>query len=214
MHLHFSTVRAAWIQFVAWLIVQPARRVFEPVPGLPDPSAVAPQPPPARIPLERPSLSQLALWDEAKLPPFVRHCAVARKYLRLLGPLDWEHFPERDPHRPWPGPQPQPRAAYVAAFLVKLEEGKRYMSDLREFLVEHPALVWVLGFPLVPSDQFACGFDVKASLSCARHAGLGHRHLDAAPGVGAFGGCGRDPGGLQRGGCSADQRVPDHLAYR
>jgi hypothetical protein len=124
----------------------------------------------------------LALWDEAALPPFVRQCEVARKYLRLLGPLDWEHFPERDPHRPWPGPQPQPRAPYVAAFLVKLEEQKRYMSDLREFLVEHPALVWVLGFPLVPSDQFACGFDVKASLSSARHFGRVLRTLpnDAA----------------------------------
>jgi hypothetical protein len=106
--------------------------------------------------------------DEAELPPFVRRCEVARRYLRLLGPLDWEHFPERDPHRPWPGPQPQPRAPYVAAFLVKLEEQKRYMSDLREFLVEHPALVWVLGFPLRPSDQFESGFDVKASLSSPR----------------------------------------------
>jgi len=56
------------------------------------------------------------------------------------------------------------------------------MSGLREFLVEHPALVWVLGFPLVPSDQFACGFDVKASLSSARHFGRVLRTLpnDAA----------------------------------
>jgi hypothetical protein len=118
--------------------------------------------------------------DEAELPPFVRDCRVAMRYLRLLGPLDWEHFPERDPHRPWPGPQPQPRAPYVAAFLVKLEEQKRYMSDLRQFLVEHPALVWVLGFPLKPSDQFSYGFDVEGCLSSPRHFGRVLRRLPNA----------------------------------
>jgi len=174
MPLHFSTVRAAWIQLVSWLLLQPARPVSEPTPNLPAPTPnppVSPPPTPPPLPLERPCLSRLAQLDEADLPPFVRDCEVARKYLRLLGPLDWEHFPERDPHRPWPGPQPQPRAPYVAAFLVKLEEQKRYMSGLREFLLQHPALVWVLGFPLVPSDQFAWGFDVQASLSSARHFG-------------------------------------------
>jgi hypothetical protein len=69
------------------------------------------------------------------LPRFVADCAVARKYLELLGPLDWEHFPERDPHRPWPGPTPAPRAPFVAAYLVKLHEGKSYMSNLRDYLV-------------------------------------------------------------------------------
>ena len=121
-------------------------------------------PPP--VPLTRPSLSQLARPD-AVLPRFVAECAVARKYLDLLGPLDWEHFPERDPKRAWPGPTPAPRAP----FLVKLEEQKRYMSNLREYLVEHPALVWILGFPLVPSPDFSWGFDPHASLPTARHFG-------------------------------------------
>jgi len=182
MQLHFNTVRTAWIQFVGWLLLQPARLVSEPPPNLPAPTPNPPViPSPAAPPsLERPCLSRLAQLNETDLPPFVRHCEVARRYLRLLGPLDWERFPERDPLRPWPGPQPQPRAPYVAAFLVKLEEQKRYMSDLRQFLVEHPALVWVLGFPLVPSDQFPWGFDVEASLSCARHFGRVLRTLPNA----------------------------------
>jgi hypothetical protein len=119
------------------------------------------------IPLERPSPSQLAR-PEARLPRFVAECAVARKYLELLGPLDWDHFPERDPHRPWPGPKPAPRAPFVAAYLVKLDQGKRYMTHLRQYLVEHPALVWILGFELAPAPHFPWGFDVEASLPSSR----------------------------------------------
>ena len=93
------------------------------------------------------------------------------RYLVLLGPLDWEHFPERDPHRAWPGPKPHPRAAYVGALLVKINQNLRYMSDLRDYLLERPALVWVLGFDLVPSDEYSWGFDVDASLPTSRHFG-------------------------------------------
>lgn len=119
---------------------------------------------------QRPSLSELA-QPQANLPPFVRHCPVAQKYLALLSPLDWVHFPERDPHHPWPGPLPHPRPAYVAAFLVKLNEGKSYMSHLRDYLLEHPALVWLLGFRLTASPDFPWGFDPEASLPTARHFG-------------------------------------------
>ena len=49
------------------------------------------------VPLERPNLAQLAR-AEAELPACVAACPVARRYLDLLGSLDWEHFPERDRH--------------------------------------------------------------------------------------------------------------------
>jgi len=148
------------IQPVNWLyrVVSQARQ------------AVAWPQPLRSVPLIRPCLSELAR-PGAALPPFVAHWAVAGKYLDLLGPLDWANFPERDPHRVWPGPVPASRAPFVAAYLVKLHESKRYMSDLRDYLVEHPALVWILGFPLAASDQFAWGFDVEASLPTARHLG-------------------------------------------
>jgi len=124
----------------------------------------------------RPTLAHLA-QAETELPDLVRSCPVALKYLHLLGPLDWDHFPERDPSRPWPGPIPHPRAAYVAAFIIKLHEDKTYMSDLRGYLVEHPALVWLLGFRLVPDEMSAYGFDVEASLPTARHLGRVLREL-------------------------------------
>jgi hypothetical protein len=132
---------------------------------------------PDPVPLERPSLSQLAR-PGACLPRFVAECAVARKYLDLLSPLDWDHFPERSPYRPWPGPKPAPRAPFAAAYLVKLDQGKRYMTHLRDYLVEHPALVWILGFKLAPSPHFPWGFDVNASLPSSRQFGRVLRSLD------------------------------------
>ena len=135
-----------------------------------------PTPPPANSP-PRQSLSQLAQPDAA-LPRFVADHPVARKYLDLLGPLDWDHFPERPTNRPWPGPTPTPRAPYVAAELVKLNEGLRSMGHLRRYLIEHPALVWILGFPLVADPTLPHGFDVERSLPSRRQLGRVLRELD------------------------------------
>jgi hypothetical protein len=90
------------------------------------------------------------------------------RYLRLLGALDWTHFPERNLNTAWTLP-PVPFTPFVAACLVKLNEQFVYMSQLRDYLVEHPALTWVLGFPLVPSRHYRWGFDTQASLPTARH---------------------------------------------
>lgn len=117
--------------------------------------------------LERPNLSMLAR-DGAHLPLMIQESAVAMRYLRLLGPLDWEHFPERDLDRNW-GIPAVPYAPFVAACLVKVDHQFRYMSRLRAYLVEHPALVWVLGFPLIASSASVWGFDVDASLPAHRH---------------------------------------------
>ena len=114
------------------------------------------------------NLHQLAQWPQTRLPRFVRESPVALRYLRLLGPLDWGRFPERelDNYRYCP---PVPYAPFVAACLVKLEEQLPHMTDLHDYLCEHPALVWVLGFPRIPSRRFSWGFDVQASLPTARH---------------------------------------------
>jgi hypothetical protein len=86
------------------------------------------------------------------------------KYRALLGPLPWAEYPERSSDRAYPGPSPDPRAPFVAAFLIKLHEDKRYMSDLRTFLVEHPALVYFLGFERVLAPTSPHGFDVEQTV--------------------------------------------------
>jgi hypothetical protein len=126
----------------------------------------APVPAPAAW-LDRPDLAQLARPD-AVLPPFVADCPLAQKYRTLLGALDWANFPERDAQHPWPGFPPLPRAPFVAAYLIKLDQRLRYMSDLRHFLVQHPALIWLAGFRLQPAATSPYGFDPEASLPTAR----------------------------------------------
>lgn len=121
------------------------------------------------------SLTQLALLAPADLPLFVRESTTARTYLDLLGPLDWAAFPEAPYRR---GVHAAPLAPVVAAFLVKLDKGLKSMGQLRAELVAHPALTWVLGFPLVPTDAYSWGFDVDRSLPTHRHLNRRLRKLD------------------------------------
>lgn len=119
------------------------------------------------VSLCRPNLSHLA-YKPDQLPLFVKESAVAMRYLRFLSPLDWDRFPTRV-LKQQPLLKPLPYAPFVAACLVKVDQHFSYMSQLRQYLVEHPALTWVLGFPLVSSSAYSWGFDVDASLPTHRH---------------------------------------------
>lgn len=134
----------------------------------------------AAIPLERPDLHTLWRNGRENLPRFVQESAAAMKYFDLLGPLDWTNFPERAQNRAWPGSQPAPRAPFAAAFLIKLDKGQPSMPKLVEHLVENPALVWLLGFPLKASDEYSWGFDVAESLCTIKHFSRILRELDNA----------------------------------
>lgn len=105
---------------------------------------------------------------ESQLPAFVRHCSIAMRYHQLLYDLQWQHFPAPTPTET----QFQthtPRATFAAACLIKLDQHLPYMSHLRQYLLDHPALVWLLGFPLTPSRHTPWRFDSDASLPTARH---------------------------------------------
>jgi len=131
------------------------------------------------VPLVRPSLDLLAA-SESSLPAFVHACPVAMRYVRLLGDLPWRDFPERPADRPWPGPRPARHAPTAAAFLVKIDRNLRHMGNLRSFLIEHPALVWVLGFRLEPDGSSPHGFDVEASVPSRRQLSRILREMDNA----------------------------------
>jgi len=136
---------------------------------------VAPAPPDDPAPLAHP---------DRPLPAWVARDPVVQKYRALFGDLPWAAFPERPPfrpdQRPWSGPQPEPRAPFAAAYLVKLHEGKRYMSDLRAYLIDHPALVWYLGFVRTPDPHAPHGFAVAATVPDRRRLGAVLRTLDNA----------------------------------
>lgn len=130
---------------------------------------------------ERPPLNHLATLPRHQLPRFVQASSVACYYLDWLGALDWAHFPEsgRVPveHHPHRGPAPQRTVPYVAAFLVKVDRQLPHMAQLRQYLIDQPALPWLFGFPLLASNAFPWGFDVAASLPAQRHFNRGLRHL-------------------------------------
>jgi hypothetical protein len=103
-----------------------------------------------------------------KLPQFVQDCQSAMRMLDLLGPIPWDQFPERNLKRSW-GKTTIPHVAFSAACLLKLNENLVSIGGLHRYLIEHPACIWLLGFPLVPSAKYTCGFDPLASLPTPRH---------------------------------------------
>lgn len=118
-------------------------------------------------------LQQWSRGESVSLPAFVQESSVALHYLAWLGRLDWSHFPERPAcntqGQGWRGPSPEASAPYVAALLIKVDRHFAHMAALRQFLVEHPALIWVLGFPLAPDARYRWGFDVEATLPTHHH---------------------------------------------
>lgn len=102
------------------------------------------------------------------LPAFVQQSSVAQRYLELLGPLPWAEFPERESHLNG-YEQPLPYRVFVAACLVKLDQHLVSMGQLRQYLADQPALLWLLGFPLVPEPKMPWGFHAEASLPTCRH---------------------------------------------
>jgi hypothetical protein len=86
----------------------------------------------------------------------------------MLQLLDWEQLPTTLTWR-CSGERTVPLAAYVGAYLIKLERGLSSFGALRRFLREHPALIWSLGFPLIPQRGAVVGFDPDASLPSHNH---------------------------------------------
>lgn len=103
-----------------------------------------------------------------RLPRFVKDSPVAQRSLALLGPLRWDQIPERDLERNW-GQATIPYTSFIPLLLLKLEEDKKSMGDVRLYMAEHPELIWLLGFPLVRSNPGKSGFDRQASLPTVRH---------------------------------------------
>lgn len=133
--------------------------------------------PPAGLPLDRPSLTQLAQMVPADLPDCIQRSSLARRYLDLLGPIDWDSFPCRDVHRAWPGSPPRSPAPWLIALLMRLDQGHRSMGQLVDFLHLHPELTWLAGFPLTPCTDSAWGFDPVRSVPSAGSFSHLVRHL-------------------------------------
>ena len=125
-----------------------------------------------------------AIFDQSTLTLMREYDPVVQRYRAFFALFDWNQLPERDPERVWPGPPPHPEAASIQAFLVKLCEGKAYVTQVHSFLLEHPLLVLELGFTPVLDATQPYGFDVRRTLPCDRwlrekQRTLDHHHLQA-----------------------------------
>ena len=109
------------------------------------------------------------LWlHPRRLPRWAADSPTVLRTLDLLGPLPWDRFPDRDLQRNYGRPTVS-YAAFAAACLLQLNEHLFHMSDLRTYLREHPAFIWLLGLPLAPDPTSSYGFDPDAGLPAQRH---------------------------------------------
>ncbi|HEY7615796.1 MAG TPA: hypothetical protein VH744_03260, partial [Terriglobales bacterium] len=118
----------------------------------------------AREPILAPHLPRLLLAGRHQ-PRWVRRCPVTQAFIPQLRLLDWEQLPTSLAMQ-HSGERTVPLAAYVGAYLLKLDQHLPTFSALRRFLRDHPALVWALGFPLLTRQQ---RLDPDLSLPSARH---------------------------------------------
>ena len=90
-------------------------------------------------------------------PHYVRHCRLTQNICNKLRHIEWALLPHSlSLHRQ--GERSVPLAAYIGAYLLKIDQELGSFGKLRYFLRAHPALLWALGFPLrhpayLPSDE-------------------------------------------------------------
>ena len=120
----------------------------------------------------RSSVDQPFLAEQRAADPLIQ------RYRAFFALFEWSLIPSRDSHRLWPGPEPHPEAAYIKAFLVKLCEGKPYITQLRSYLLDHPLLVIELGFRPVLDASQSLGFDLQRTIPCDRWLRFKQQYLD------------------------------------
>ena len=118
------------------------------------------------------------VFDQTTLARLLEHDALVQRYRQCFALLDWSAVDKRDARRHAPGPSPHPLSAYLKAFLIRISEGKSFMTQLRTFLLEHPLLVVELGFRLVLDPTQPYGFDVARTVPSARWLREQLRRLD------------------------------------
>ena len=119
------------------------------------------------------------MCKDSHLPRFVQECATTMSLIPRLRLLAWDRL-RPAPSREWFGKQPVPTLAYIGAFLVKVDQKLPSIGHLRRFLVQHPALIWALGFPLYGVTDTCHGFDPAASLPSRQHFSRILREIDNA----------------------------------
>ena len=89
---------------------------------------------------------------------------VVKRYRAFFSLFDWSIVEQWEKRRSSRGRPAHPEAAYLKAFLIRINEGFIYTTQLRAYLAEHPLLVIELGFHLHLDLTDPLGFDVERTL--------------------------------------------------
>lgn len=120
-----------------------------------------------RIPALPIHLPRLLLATKLQ-PRYVRRCQVTQMIINKFSLLDWEQLPLSLSLNKQ-GEKTIPLAAYIGAYLVKIDQQLASFGALRRFLRHHPALVWALGFPLPATSRMPDARTIEASLPGQQH---------------------------------------------
>lgn len=119
-----------------------------------------------------------AVFDQSTMTHLLEHDPVVADYRALFSLFEWSLLEQWQAQRSSRGRPAHPESAYLKAFLIRINEGLRYTTELRNFLVKHPLLVIELGFHLTLDPTAAYGFDVEHTLPCRYWLGQKLRQLD------------------------------------
>jgi hypothetical protein len=121
-----------------------------------------------------------AIFDQSTMMNLLEYDPVVSTYRAFFSLFDWSLVEQWQERRSARGRPAHPESAYLKAFLVRINEGLIYTSQLRDFLVKHPFLVIELGFHLELDASAPYGFDVERTLPCRYWLGEKLRWLDPA----------------------------------
>jgi len=116
--------------------------------------------------------------DQSTITALLDDDALVQRYRTLFACFDWSLVERWQAQRSGPGRPAHPMSAYLKTFLLRINEGLRYTTDLRRFLLDHPLLVIEFGFHLVLDSRKLLGFDVEQTLPCRYWLSQQLRHLD------------------------------------
>ncbi len=119
------------------------------------------------------------LFDQSTMAALLEHDPLVADYRAFFALYEWSVVERWQAQRSaFCGSHGHPLSAYLKAFLLRIQQGLRYTTQLRSFLVKHPLLVIELGFHLVLDASQPYGFDVEATLPTRFWLGEKLRQLD------------------------------------
>lgn len=122
-----------------------------------------------------------AIFDQSTLTALLDHDPVVQKYRAFFSLLDWSVVePWQERRSVYCDTHGHPITAYLKAFLIRIQQGMLYMTQLRSFLLQHPLLIIELGFELHLDPTAAYGFDPEKTLPCRYWFSQKLRTLDPA----------------------------------